>query len=80
MTDTQPTSAASTPVLAPGAAQTIETWPYATVLEVAAAVCRERAKESFRLHRDVAAATREASQLTHLAIRLDSMAAERRLA
>lgn len=61
-------------MLEPGAAQTIATWPDKTVLEVAAGVCRERAREAFKLNRRVGTATREASQLTHLALRLDQLA------
>lgn len=42
--------------------------------QLAAEVLRDIAKTSFKRHRDVATATREASQLTHLAIRLEGFA------
>jgi hypothetical protein len=40
----------------------------------AAALLREIAKESFRRHRNFVTATREAAQLTHLAIKLERFA------
>ena len=43
---------------------------------IAAGICRKLAKETYRRHRNVATATREAAQLTHLAIKLEAFAAE----
>lgn len=42
--------------------------------KVAAAVLREVAKGAFKRHTNVVTATREASQLTHLALRLEAFA------
>ena len=44
---------------------------------MAAKVLRALAAESFRRHRNITTATREAAQLTHLATRLESFAGER---
>ena len=42
---------------------------------IAAGVCRELAKTARQRHRNVGTATREAAQLTHLALKLEAFAA-----